>query len=147
MPEPQTGIKPPSQPVMASFSFEKAFEDEVADGSASDGIHSSDDQFVAQAEAAGNAPDTATVAGTYSGSAGAFQFPRMASGTDDELLREPQRQWIQAAGNSFSSTETLDEAPKDGVPGGGGGGGKGEAAPLGRKITHQWEQEERKRQW
>jgi hypothetical protein len=69
-------------------------------------------------------------------------FPNhIVEGTD--RLREPQRRWIEESGQTFSSTETVEEAAnKAKLP---AASDKGQG--LTRKLTHQWEQEERRKLW
>ena len=86
------------------------------------------------------------IAPGQSGSVGQPKLPfpnRLEEGTD--RLREPQRRWIEESGQTFSSTETVEEAANKAKLVAAAGNDKGSG--LTRKLTHQWEQEERKKLW
>jgi hypothetical protein len=72
-------------------------------------------------------------------------FPNHLSGATDRL-REPQRRWIEESGQTFSSTETVEEAMNKAKLRVAADGNEKEPG-LSRKLTHQWEQEERRKLW
>lgn len=129
MPIATTGIKAPAKAVDHTASIDKAFDAIMDPGSSDDGIRSASD---VEGEIASS---PAMVSPTKERRSPMFQFPR-----EDDLLREPQRKWIEAGANSFSSSDSVEKtAIKKAI--------KADSGDLTRKITHQWEQEERRKQW
>jgi hypothetical protein len=144
MPEIKTGIAAPVKTAQQTVSFTEAFGTAASDGESDDGIYSasSNDEDHLRKDRLPVQESQAAQSTTPM-----LAFPRQMD-TEVPQLREPQRQWIEKGSNTFSSTETVEEAAAKAkarlVD-----TGKGESGgtPLARKITHQWEQEERRKLW
>ena len=73
-------------------------------------------------------------------------FPNpLVEGTD--RLREPQRRWIEESGQTFSSSETVEESANKAKLRAAASAPSDKGQGLTRKLTHQWGQEERKKLW
>lgn len=137
MPDISTGILPPVKLVQPTLDFGDAFDRDESDEDR-DAIDLGDeaDQDSIGHDRAVTSPATE---------------PKLAFsdqlGSDTERLREPQRKWIEAGGNTFSSTETLEEAAARAKLRSTAGAVGDKEGVLTRKLTHQWEQEERRQLW
>ena len=143
IPDIKTGIAPPVKMVQQTLDFTDAFDTTESDEERNE-IDLADEAD--QGLTTSSRPGFERAASRLSPTAELkLPFPdHLVSGP--EHLREPQRKWIEAGGNTFSSTETFEEAAwaksRSTVS-----GPTEKEGGLTRKLTHQWEQEERRKLW
>jgi hypothetical protein len=143
IPDIKTGIAPPVKMVQQTLDFTNAFDAPESDTERDeiDLADEVDQVLISPKPGFERAPST-----TSPTTEPKIPFPdHLVSGA--AYLREPQRKWIEAGGNTFSSTETLEEAAARAKLRPTGGGPAEREGGLARKLTHQWEQEERRKLW
>ena len=143
MPEIHTGLLPPVKMAQQKIDFTDAFDAPESDPER-DEIDLGDD---IDQEALNPRPDDAVAISTASlDTEPKLPFPNHL-GPESEHLRGPQQKWIEAGGNTFSSTETVEEAAARAKLRSADAGTVDKETVLTRKLTHQWEQEERRKLW